>query len=59
MKFTIALCEHNLYRMMRNQWKDARKRKVLESSALKNCEANNLEVIDANEFVTTPKPTFE
>lgn len=45
--------------MMRNQWKEARKRKVLETAALKNCEANNLEVIDANEFVTNPKPTFE
>lgn len=45
--------------MMRNQWKDARKRKVLETSALKNCEANNLEIIDANEFVTEPKPIFE
>lgn len=59
MKFSIALCEQNLYRMMRNQWKEARKRTVLETSALKNCEANNLEVIDANEFVTEPKPIFE
>ncbi|KAG8279681.1 39S ribosomal protein L37, mitochondrial [Homalodisca vitripennis] len=59
MKFTIPLGKHNLYRMMRNQWKVARKRPVLKTNAEKVLQANNLELVDANEFVASPKKTFD
>uniref|UniRef100_A0A1B6G2X7 Large ribosomal subunit protein mL37 n=1 Tax=Cuerna arida TaxID=1464854 RepID=A0A1B6G2X7_9HEMI len=59
MKFTIPLGKHNLYRMMRNQWKVARKRPVLPTNAEKVLQDHNLELIDANEFVEPAKKTFD
>lgn len=61
MKPTLPLqgAVHNLYRMMRNQWKVVRKRKVQPTNALKYCKENNLEVVEANDFVKEPKPFFE
>jgi len=59
MRLTSSLSKHNLYRLMRNQWKSGRKRRLIETPVLSILQEKNIEVIDANEFVSTPRPTFD
>ncbi|XP_054258974.1 39S ribosomal protein L37, mitochondrial [Macrosteles quadrilineatus] len=59
MRLTLPLTKHNLYRLMRNQWKTARKRRVVETQSISVLKERNIEFIDANEYVKTPLPNFD
>lgn len=57
MKFSLPLNRHNLYRMMRNQWKVARKRTIWQPNCLETLDKYNIKYVDANEYASPRKFT--
>jgi len=59
MRLTNPLGPQNLYRIIKNQWKVARKKRIPKTPIEEELKKGNFEVIEANSFVEDQKPIFD